>query len=105
MPLINPEGRLTRKERLVTVIALIGALLVHLVAIFGWGRMYQWSQEEKKKERLMVIRRVRDVGPPREMIPPPRPRPGPAGTKGAIGESRRPRPRPTRRSGSRAPNR
>lgn len=94
MPPINPEGRLTRKERLVTVIALIGALLVHLLAIFGWGRMYQWAQEEQKKERLMVIRRVRDIGPPRETIPQPRQRPGPAGTKGAAGEEPRPLPPP-----------
>ena len=96
MPLINPEGRLTRKERLVTVIALIGALLVHLLAIFGWGRMYQWSQEEQKKERLMVIRRVRDIGPPRETIPAAAlgHGPGPAGTKGAAGEEPAPPPPP-----------
>jgi len=86
MPPINPEGRLTRKERLVTVIALIGALLVHLLAIFGWGRLYQWSQEEQKKERLMVIRRVSEIGPPRETTQRPRQRLGPAGTKGAAGE-------------------
>jgi len=94
MPRINPEGQITRAERLVTVIALIGALLVHLVAIFGWGRMYQWSQEEQKKERLMVIRRVRDIGPSRDTIPPPRPRQGPAGTRGAAGEEPAPAPPP-----------
>ena len=108
MSRINPEGQITRKERLVTVIAIIGAVLVHLVVVFGWGRIYRWTQEEQKKERLMVIRRVRDVAPPRETIPaPPRQRPGPAGTEGAVGggeKAARP-PRPTRRSRRRAPNR
>ena len=71
MPRINPEGQITRAERLVTVIAIIGAVLVHVVAIFGWGRIHQWAQEEQKKERLMVIRRVRDISPPRETVPAP----------------------------------
>jgi len=84
MPRINPEGQITRAERLVTVIAIIGAVLVHVVAIFGLGRIYQWTQEEQKKERLMVIRRVRDIAPPRETIPAP-PRPVPAATEGKVG--------------------
>ncbi|MHB8834877.1 MAG: hypothetical protein ACYC9Y_04120 [Candidatus Methylomirabilia bacterium] len=71
MSRINPEGQITRRERLVTVIAVLGAVVVHVVAIFGWGRIYQWTQEEQKKERLMVIRRVRDITPPRETIPAP----------------------------------
>jgi hypothetical protein len=90
MSRINPEGQITRKERLVTVIAIIGAVLVHLVALFGWGRIYQWTQEEQKKERLMVIRRVRDIGPLRETIAaPPLQRPGPSATEGKVGEGRK----------------
>jgi hypothetical protein len=71
MSRINPEGQITRAERLVTVIAIIGAVLLHVVVIFGWGRFYRWTQEEQKKERLMVIRRVRDITPPRETLPTP----------------------------------
>ena len=86
MPRINPEGQITRAERLVTVIAIIGAVLVHVVAIFGWGRIFQWAQEERKKERLMVIRRVRDIEPPRARIPePPRSRQVPAAPEGKVG--------------------
>jgi len=85
MSRINPEGQITRKERLVTVIAVIGAVLVHLVVVFGWGRIYRWTQEEQKKERLMVIRRVRDVAPPRETLSEPaRQRPGPSGSEGVA---------------------
>ena len=29
MSRINPEGQITRKERLVTVIAVVGAVLIH----------------------------------------------------------------------------
>ncbi len=86
MPRINPEGQITRAERLVTVIAIAGAVLIHVVAIFGWGRIYQWAKEERKKERLMVIRRVRDIEPPRETIPaPPRSRQVPTGPEGKVG--------------------
>lgn len=95
MSRINPEGQLTRAERLVTVIAILGAVLVHLVALFGWGRIYQWAQEEKKKERLMVIRRVRDIAPPRDTVPePPRERPGQAGTEGRRGGGEKAAPPP-----------
>jgi hypothetical protein len=80
MSRIDPEGRLTRTERLATVVAVIGAVLIHLVALFGWGQLSRWAQEERKKERLMVIRRVREVAPPREAIPePPGRRQAPAG--------------------------
>lgn len=86
MPRINPEGQITRAERLVTVIAIAGAVLIHVVVIFGWGRIYRWTQEEQKKERLMVIRRVRDIEPPRETIPAPRSRQVPAGPEGKVGD-------------------
>jgi hypothetical protein len=88
MPRINPESQLTRAERLATVIAIAGAVLVHLVVILGGGRLARWTQEEQKKERLMVIRRVRDITPPRETTPePPRQRlaPSQAGAEGAKG--------------------
>jgi len=86
MPRINPEGQITRAERLVTVIAIIGAVLLHVAAIFGWGRIYQWAQEERKKERLMVIRRVRDIAPPRDTVAaPPRSRQVLAGPEGKVG--------------------
>ncbi len=105
MPRINPEGQITRAERLVTVIAVIGAVLVHLVALFGWGRIYQWTQEEQKKERLMVIRRVRDIAPPRETVSRPA-APGSPPPKGrSAARNRRPRPRPNPRSRSRGPSR
>lgn len=95
MPRINPEGQITRAERLVAVIAVIGAVLVHVVAIFGWGRIYQWAQEEQKKERLMVIRRVRDIAPSRETIPvPPRSRQIPAGPEGKVGGGEKTSPPP-----------
>ena len=95
MPLINPEGRLTRKERLATVIAVIGAVLVHLLALFGWGRFYQWAQDEQKKERMMVIRRVRDITP-RESIPaPPRSRQVPAASEGKVGGGEKSAPPPS----------
>jgi uncharacterized membrane protein YgcG len=95
MPLINPEGQITRAERLVTVISVIAAVLVHVVAIFGWGRLYQWTQEEQKKERLMVIRRVRDIAPPRDTVPPPlRSRQVPAASEGKVGGGEKSAPPP-----------
>ncbi|HWR98256.1 MAG TPA: hypothetical protein VN317_07505, partial [Candidatus Methanoperedens sp.] len=86
MSRINPEGQLTRAERLATVVAITGAVLVHLVIILGWGRLSRWTEEEQKKERLMVIRRVRDIAPPPDSVPTPqrqRLAPGPAGDEGA----------------------
>jgi len=85
MPPINPEGQITRAERLVTVIAIIGAVLVHVAAIFGWGRFFQWAQDEQKKERLMVIRRVRDITPRESAPAPPRSRQVPAESEGKVG--------------------
>lgn len=86
MPRINPEGQLTRAERLATVIAIAGAVLVHLVVLLGWGRLSRWTQEEEKKERLMVIRRVRDLTPPPpDQVPtPPRQRLAPTGAEGGA---------------------
>ncbi len=95
MSRINPEGQLTRAERLVTVIAVLGAVIIHVVALFGWGRFYRWAQEEKKKERLMVVRRMRDIAPPRDVIPePPRERSGQAGTEGRRGGGEKASPPP-----------
>ncbi len=95
MPRINPEGQITRAERLVAVIAIIGAVVVHFVVLFGWGRLYQRAQEEQKKERLMVIRRVRDIAPPRETVPaPPRMAQVPAATEGKVGGGEKSAPPP-----------
>lgn len=85
MSRINPEGQITRKERLVTVIAIVSAVLVHLVALFGVGRMYRWAQQEQKKERLMVVRRVRDTAAPRKTLPlPPPVRQAPAASRAGM---------------------
>jgi hypothetical protein len=91
MSRINPEGQLTRAERLATVVAIAGAVLVHFVVILGWGRLSRWTQEEQKKERLMVIRRVRDVSPTPTAPPAPRERlaPGDAGGEGAASTGRK----------------
>jgi len=80
MPRINPEGQITRAERLATVVAVAAAVLVHLVVVLGWGRLSRWAQEEQRKERVMVVRRVRDIAPPPETPPETRQRqaPGPA---------------------------
>lgn len=97
MARINPEGQITRAERLATVVAIAGAVVVHLVVILGWGRLSRWTQEEQKKERLMVIRRVRDIAPPPDMPPvPPRQRlaAGPAGEEGAAPPGERTAPPP-----------
>jgi uncharacterized membrane protein YgcG len=96
MPRINPEGQFTRAERLATVVAVAGAVLVHLVVILGWGRLSRWAQEEQKKERVMVIRRVRDIAPPSETPPERRQRlaPAPAGEEGAMQEKRKAAPPP-----------
>ena len=95
MPRINPEGQLTRAERLATVIAIAGAVLVHVVVLLGWGRLSRWTQEEEKKERLMVIRRVRDLAPPSESVPaPPRQRLAPAGEPGAASAGKQASPPP-----------
>jgi uncharacterized membrane protein YgcG len=97
MSRINPEGQLTRAERLATVVAIAGAVLVHFVVILGWGRLSRWTQEEQKKERLMVIRRVRDIAPTPNLPPqPPRQRlpQGPAGDDGAAPTGKRAAPPP-----------
>ncbi len=94
MPRIDPESRLTRAERLAAVVALLGAIVLHVVVIFGWGRLATWTREEQKKERLMVIRRVRDVSP-REVVPePPRPRTAVEGAEGRAGAGEQAPPRP-----------
>lgn len=84
MQRINSEGWLTRKERLAAVIAIIAALGVHVVFLLGWGLLYRWSKEEKKKERLMVIRRVQDLEPPLDRVRP-LARTAPSGEEGKSG--------------------
>lgn len=93
MPRIDPEGRLTRRDRLATVLAVAGAVVVHVVLIFGWGRIYQWAEEVERKERLMVIRRVRELAPPRERPPEPsRPRQPAMEAEGRVGDRTSPPP-------------
>jgi hypothetical protein len=55
---INPETQKTRKERLTTVIAIGISILVHLSIFLGGLQLYQWAEEEEKRELLMVIRRI-----------------------------------------------
>jgi len=68
---INPETQKTRKERLTTVIAIGISILVHLSVFLGGLQLYQWAEEEEKRERLMVIRRIQEGFPdaPRESAP------------------------------------
>lgn len=60
---INPETQKTRKERLATVIAIGASTFVHIFVIIGGFQLYKWSEEEEKRERLMVIRRIQETTP------------------------------------------
>jgi outer membrane biosynthesis protein TonB len=63
----SSETKLTRKERLSVVIAVATAVAVHLVVFLGGGGFQYWTVKAQKKERLMVIRQVRDVAPPEDL--------------------------------------
>jgi hypothetical protein len=63
--------RLSRGERLAVVIAILASVGVHLVAFTGFGGFSLFAEKEKKRERLMVIRRVRDTAPAPLDLPPP----------------------------------
>lgn len=93
---INSERKLTRQERLAVVIAVAIAIAVHAVVFLGGGGFQYWTTKEKKKERLMVIRQVRDIAPTEDLkgpsIPRPQPQarpqplePAPAGLEGKAG--------------------
>jgi len=61
------EHRLTLEERVAVVVAIGIAVAVHLAIFLGGSGIGYLAREEKKRERLMVIRRVREVTPPPEI--------------------------------------
>lgn len=69
------DERLTLEERIAVVIAIAVAVGVHLLIFAAGGGIGHLVREEKKRERLMVIRRVREITPPPEIamrVPDPR---------------------------------
>ena len=91
------EHRLTIEERVAVVVAIAVAVGVHLAIFLGGSGIGHLAREEQKRERLMVIRRVREVTPAPELavrVPDPRrvqipSRPEP---EGAAGGSPPPKP-------------
>ncbi|HEY6000997.1 MAG TPA: hypothetical protein VI078_17055, partial [bacterium] len=63
--------RLTRRERLAVVIAVVVSVGAHALLFSSVGGISFLSRTEKKRERMMVIRRLRDMAP--VPIPPPAP--------------------------------
>lgn len=63
--------RMTRRERLAVVIAILASVGAHLVAFSSIGGLSFLVEKETKRERLMVIRRVRDTAPLPLDLPPP----------------------------------
>jgi hypothetical protein len=63
----DSDRKLTRKERLAVVLAIGASLAFHLLLFAGSGGVRFWAEKEKKRERLMVIRQVRDVAPPPDL--------------------------------------
>jgi hypothetical protein len=57
------EHRLTLEERVAVVVGIAVAVGVHLVIFLGGSGIGYLAREEKKRERLMVIRRVREITP------------------------------------------
>jgi hypothetical protein len=53
---INPETQKTRRERLATVIAIGASVFIHIFVFIGGIQIYQWAEEEEKREKLMVVR-------------------------------------------------
>ena len=69
------EQRLTLEERVAVVVAIAVAVGVHLAVFLGGSGISHLAREEKKRERLMVIRRVREITPAPELavrVPDPR---------------------------------
>jgi len=88
------EHRLTLEERIAVIVAIAVAVGVHLAIFLGGSGIGYLAGEEKKRERLMVIRRVRDVTPAPELavrVPDPRRVQVPA-AEGKAGGSPPPKP-------------
>jgi len=58
---INPETQKTRRERLATVIAIGASAFFHIFVFIGGIQIYQWAEEEKEREKLMVVRRIQTI--------------------------------------------
>ena len=84
------EHRLTLEERVAVVIATVVAIGVHVAVFLVGSGIGHLSLQEKKRERLMVIRRVREITPAPDIavrVPDPRrvqvaAEPGPEGRSG-----------------------
>jgi hypothetical protein len=69
------EHRLSLEERVAVVVAIAIAVGVHLAIFAGGSGIGRITREERKRERLMVIRRVREITPaPEPMVRVPDPR-------------------------------
>ena len=69
------EHRLTLEERVAVVVALAIALGVHLAVFLGGSGISHLARVEQKRERLIVIRQVREITPAPELaarVPDPR---------------------------------
>ena len=69
------DHRLTLEERVAVVVAVAVAVGVHLAIFLGGSGIGYLAREEKKRERLMVIRQVRDITPAPDLavrVPDPR---------------------------------
>ena len=88
------DHRLTLEERVAVVVAIAVAVGVHLVVFLGGSGLSYLAREEQKRERLMVIRRVREITPapdlavrvpdPRRVQIPSRLEPEPEGASGGA---------------------
>jgi hypothetical protein len=91
------QQRLTLEERIAVVVAIAIAIAIHLAIFLGGSGIGLVVREEKKRERLMVIRQVRELTPAPEIavrVPDPRRVQIPAGgAEGAPGGSP-PKPQP-----------
>jgi hypothetical protein len=61
------DHRLTLEERVAVVVAIAVAVGVHLAVFLGGSGLSHLAQQETKRERLMVIRQVREVTPAPEI--------------------------------------
>jgi hypothetical protein len=61
------EHRLTLEERVAVVIAIVVSVGLHAVLLIGGGGIARLAREGQRRERLMVIRRVRESTPAPEI--------------------------------------